>query len=187
MAHRAIPPPKPAPPVLTPEQKRYRIERLRICIRRVEDFDPQAAQMRLGVPDVLRLETSIDQALSGAFGYGTPAYLRYNLAARLDGGTFMPTAALHNTVLRPVADRESHGAQEAQEARRSFSKERSIGLLQQAIAALEHEVAGSPTVALAGQSEATRASVDARSVPPSADGIKAMWYRLKRRFRTRPP
>ena len=153
-----------------------------MCIRRVEAFDPT----RLGVADVLRLETSIDQALSGAFGYGTPAYLRYNLAARLAGGTFMPAGTLHNTAL-PVADWESLGAQEAQEARRSFSKERSIGLLQQATAALEHEVAGSPTVALAGQSEATRASVDARSVPPSADGIKAMWYRLKRRFRTRPP
>jgi hypothetical protein len=139
--------------------------------------------MRVGVPDVLKLEAGIDKALSGAFGYGTPAYLRYNLAARLDAGTFMPTAALHNTVLRPVADR----AQE-KEARRSFSeaKERSIALLQQAIAALEHEVAGSPMVVLVGQSEATRASADARSVAPSADGIKAVWYRLKRRFRIPP-
>jgi hypothetical protein len=93
-------------------------------------------------------------------------------------------------VLNPVADRESHRAQEAQEARRSFSeaKQRSIALLQQAIAALEHEVAGSPTVVLAGQSEATRASADARSIPPSTHGtiLKVVWYRLKRWFRTRP-
>jgi hypothetical protein len=101
----------------------------------------------------------------------------------------MPTAALHDTVLRPVADRESDGAQEAQEARRSFceAKERSIALLQQAIVALEHEVAGSPTVVLVGQSEAARASADARSVPPSGDGIKMVWDRLKRWVRTRFP
>jgi len=89
-------------------------------------------------------------------------------------------------VVRPVADQESHGAEEAQE-RRSFSeaKGRSIALLRQAIAALEHEI-GSPPVVYVSQSEGTRASVDARSVPASADGIKAVWYRLKRGFQTRP-
>jgi hypothetical protein len=144
--------------------------------------------MRLDVRDILRLETGIDQALSGAFGYGTPAYLRYNQAARLDGGTFMPAGPLRNTLLRPVAERESYGAQEAQEERRCFfeTKERSIALLQQAIAALEHEIAGSPSVVCVSQSEATRPSADARSVPPSADGIKAVWHRLKQWVRTRP-
>jgi hypothetical protein len=155
-----------------------------MCIRRVEAFDP--AQLRLGAPEVLKLERGIDKALSAAFGYGTPAYFRYNLAARLDGSTFMPAGALHNTAFRPVADRESLGAQEAQEARSPDAKGRSTALLQQAIAALEHEVAGSLPVVRVGRSDATRGSADARSVPPSANGIKAAWYRLKRWFRTRP-
>jgi hypothetical protein len=55
---------------------------LQKCITSLEAFDPQKAQKR--APAVLALETAIDKALSLAFGYGTPAYLRYNQAATLD-------------------------------------------------------------------------------------------------------
>jgi hypothetical protein len=106
MARRSVPPPKPKPPVLTVGQKRRRIERLQKCIQRLEAFDPQKVQRRLGVPEVLALEAAIDKALSSAFGYGTPAYVRYNLAATLDHGPLITTAALAGTVVPPVGGPE---------------------------------------------------------------------------------
>src|SRR5580700_1624598 len=119
MARRSVPPPKPKPPVLTVGQKRGRIERLQKCIQRLEAFDPQKVQKRLGVPEVLALEAAIDKALSSAFGHGTPLYMRYNLAATLDHG-LITEAALASTVVRPVGGPRNHDAQ-AQEARQYFS------------------------------------------------------------------
>jgi hypothetical protein len=74
MARRSAPPPKPKTPILTVGQKQRRIERLRKCITKLEAFDPQKAHTR--APAILELEAAIDKALSSAFGYGTPAYLR---------------------------------------------------------------------------------------------------------------
>src|ERR1700724_2236904 len=82
MARRSVPPPKPKSPILTVGQKRRRIERLQKCVTNLEAFDPQKARKR--TPAVLELEAAIDKALSSAFGYGTPAYLRHNQAATLD-------------------------------------------------------------------------------------------------------
>ena len=82
MARRSAPPPKPKSPILTVGQKRRRIERLQKCVTSLEAFVPQKARKR--APAVLELEAAIDKALSSAFGYGTPAYLRYNQAATLD-------------------------------------------------------------------------------------------------------
>jgi predicted nucleotide-binding protein len=130
------------PPHLTIEQKRRRIERLQECIEDLEAFDPQQVQKRFGVPEVLALEAAIDGALSAAFGHGTPAYNLYKRAAKLDHG-----GAIAASTLRLAAAR--HGvpvnidAQRAHEAQRIFSdgKDQSIGLLQQAIRTLEHEIA----------------------------------------------
>jgi hypothetical protein len=55
---------------------------LQKCVTSLEAFDPQKARKR--APAVLDLEAAIDKALASAFGYGTPAYLRYNQAATLD-------------------------------------------------------------------------------------------------------
>ena len=82
MARRSVPPPKPKSPILTVGQKRRRIERVQKCVTNLEAFDPQKARKR--TPAVLELEAAIDKALSSAFGYGTPAYLRHNQAATLD-------------------------------------------------------------------------------------------------------
>ena len=84
MAHRTAPPPRPTAPTLTLEQKRYRIERFQVCIKRLEDFDPEKVRRRVGVPEVVTFEAGIEKALSATFGYGTPSYFRFNLAARLD-------------------------------------------------------------------------------------------------------
>ncbi len=183
MARRSVPPPKPTPPVLTLEQKRYRIERFRKCIRHLEAFDPQKVQRRFGVPEVLTLEAGIDKALSATFGYGTPLYLRYNLAARLDNGPFITNAALHSTVLRLVGGPGSHDGQEAQEARRYFSegKERSIALLRQAICTLEDEIVDAQPIVGVTQSEVTQTAGEIRTLQPRLwGGIEAAWRRVGR-------
>jgi hypothetical protein len=63
MARRPTPSPKPERPVLTVEQKRRCIDRLRQCIQDLEAFDPQKVQKRYRVPEVLALEAAIDEAL----------------------------------------------------------------------------------------------------------------------------
>jgi hypothetical protein len=147
MARRPVPPPKPRSPILTAGQKRRRIERLQKCITSLEAFDPQEVRKRFGNPEVLALEAAIDKALSSAFGYGTPAYMRYNQAATLDPGPVITNAALHGSVLRPVRGPGRHEAQ-AQEARHYFSdgRERSIALLRKAIGTLEDEIAAAQPV-----------------------------------------
>jgi hypothetical protein len=191
MAPHPIPSPQPSPPVLTPEQKRRRIERFRKCIERIDALDPQKVQKRFSLPEVLALETSIDKALSAAFGYGTPLYLRYNLAATLDTGPLITDAALHSTVLRLVGGPGSHEAQEAQEARKYFSegKARSIALLRQAIFTLEDEIANAqPIVGMAQQTETTKTATEVRALGPMVRGgfdLLTAWHRIGRWWRGR--
>ena len=139
MARRSAPPPKPKTPILTVGQKRRRIERLQNFITKLEAFDPQKARKR--APAILELEAAIDKALSSAFGYGTPAYLRYNEAATLDPSPLL-TTAVRAGVSRPVGGPARHEAK-VQETRQHFSenKTRAIALLQQAIRSLEEEIA----------------------------------------------
>jgi hypothetical protein len=99
MVRRSALPPKPKSPVLTIGQKRGRIERLQKCVTSLEAFDPQKARKR--APAVLALEAAIDKALSSAFGYGTPAYLRYNQAATLDPSPLLAKVTVRSPVLRP--------------------------------------------------------------------------------------
>jgi hypothetical protein len=98
-------PPKPKAPILTAEQKRRRIERLKKCIRDLQAFDPQRVQKRFGVPEVFALEAAIDKALSSAFGHGTSAYMRYNRAAALDHGPLITNVPVRSTVLPPASGR----------------------------------------------------------------------------------
>jgi hypothetical protein len=99
MARRSAPPPKPKTPILTVGQRRRRIERLQKCVTNLETFDPQKARKR--APAVLALEAAIDKALSSAFGYGTPAYLRYNEAATLDPSPLLAEVAVRGPA-RPI-------------------------------------------------------------------------------------
>src|SRR6516225_4254921 len=118
MARRSAPPLKPTSPNLSVGQKRRRIERLQKCVTSLETFDPQKARKR--APAVLELEAAIDKALSSAFGYGTPAYLRYNEAATLD-----PSPLLTNVAARAPASLTSGGPMrrdaKVQETRQQFS------------------------------------------------------------------
>jgi hypothetical protein len=200
MARRSIPPPKPRSPILTVGQKRRRIERLQKCVASLEAFDPQKARKR--APAVLELETAIDKALSSAFGYGTPAYLRYNQAATLDLDPLVTNATLRSPVLRPVGGPQRDDAK-AHEARRNFSenKERSIALLRTAISALEDEIADAePVVAAAKQSTATpliEAAPESKATPTAGEirmlqpgrwsgiAFEATWRRVARWWRGR--
>ena len=191
MARRSVPPRKLQPPVLTVEQKRGRIARLRKCIKRLEAFDPEKVQKRFGVPEVLTLEEAIDKALLAAFGYGTPAYFRHNLAATLDHGPLITNVALRTAVSGPPIGRSAgHDEQEAQEARRYFSegKERSIVLLRKAICTLEDEIpAAQPVVEAAQKSKAVQKAGEGRTLQPTRGGIdlKAAWRRVGRWWRGR--
>jgi hypothetical protein len=189
MAHRSAPIPRPTAPILTSEQKRYRIERFQVCIQRLEDFDPDKARRRVGIPEVVTLEAGIERALSATFGYGTSSYFRFNLAARLDSGPLVTSAALESTVLRLVDGPGSHDEQAAQEAQRYFSegKARSIALLREAICTLEAEVSDAcAAVGAAQQSQAIQTTAQRNAHRNRVRGgfaLKAAWRRVQRLWR----
>jgi predicted nucleotide-binding protein len=112
---------------------------LQRCIGELEVFDPQQVQKRYREPEVMRLETAIDEALASAFGHNTPAYNRYRDAASLDHG---PRVARTGSAFGrgPQID---YDAQDARDARRYFAegKVQSITLLGQAISTLQDEIA----------------------------------------------
>jgi hypothetical protein len=167
MARRSVPPPSPKTPILTVGQKRRRIERLQKCIANLEAFDPQKARKR--APAVLELEAAIDKALSSAFGYGTPAYLRYNEAATLDPSPLLTNAAVRAAESRPVGRPARHDTK-VQEAREYFSenKARAIALLQHATHSLEQEIAkAGPKVEAERPKQLPDVSADAKPEPKS--------------------
>jgi hypothetical protein len=169
MARRSAPPPTPKTPILTVGQKRRRIERLQKCIANLEAFDPQKARKR--APAVLALEAAIDKALSSAFGYGTPAYLRYNEAATLDPSPLLADVAVRAPA-RPVGGPARHETK-VQETRQQFSenRERAIALLQDAIRTLEEDIAtADPLITAPKKSQATPNIV---SDQPSEATLKA--------------
>jgi len=151
MARPATPPP-PQSPVLTPDQLGRRVQRLQECIKALEVFDPQKVRKR-GAPEVLALETSIDGALSAAFRHGTPAYNRYRPAPKLDHGGLYTDSVVSTVERLPPSVIAAQQASEAQQFL-TQGKEQSIGLLQQAIRELEHEIADQEN--------------DAQAAPPAA-------------------
>jgi hypothetical protein len=183
MARRPVPPPKPRSPILTAGQKRRRIERLQKCITSLETFDSQKVRKRFGNSEVITLEAAIDKALSSAFGYGTPAYMRYNQAATLDPGALISNATLRSPVLRPVGGPGRHDEQ-VEEARQYFSKgrERSIALLRKAIGTLEDEIAAAqPVVEAPKELKAPQKPSEVRTLHPRRWGgidLKAAWRRV---------
>jgi hypothetical protein len=139
---------------------------------------------------------AIDKALSSAFGNGTPAYMRYNLAATLDAGPLITDATLRSSVPRPVGGPRGHDLQ-VQEARQYFSegKERSIALLRKAIGTLEDDIANAPpivdkqrVVAAVQESMTTLKAGDVPTPPGQVGGgldLKAVWGRVGQWWRRR--
>jgi hypothetical protein len=168
MARRSVPPAKPKTPILTVGQKRRRVERLRKCVTSLEAFDPQKARNR--APAVLELEAAIDKALSTAFGYGTPAYLRYNEAATLDPSPLLTNITVRASVSSPGGPTRRDA--KVQETRQQFSvnKARAIALLRNAIRTLEEEI-GDATPVVAARQKSEAAPVIASDKPSQASPI----------------
>ena len=199
MARRSALPPKPKSPILTVGQKRRRVERLQKCVTSLEAFDPQKARKR--APMVLVLEAAIDKALSSAFGYGTPTYLRYNQAAILDPSPLLTNATVRSAVVPPVGG-SARNAAKAQETRQHFSenKERSIALLRKAISTLEEEIADAEAVVVAVQKPRATQVIEAVQAPKATpkpevgavqrrggggNALAAAWRRMGRWWRGR--
>lgn len=96
-------------------------------------------QKRFNITEVVALETSIIDALASAFGHGTARFNLYKDAANLDQGP-------HVARMGPVFGRgpgPDYDAMDAHQARQYLAegKERSIQLIQQAIRALENDIA----------------------------------------------
>jgi hypothetical protein len=68
---------KPQRPIHTAEEKRHDIERLERRIAGLEPFDPATVKKRFSSPEVIQLETAIDDTLSAVFGHRTVEYNRY--------------------------------------------------------------------------------------------------------------
>jgi hypothetical protein len=129
---------RPAP---SEQRLRSRIGQIEDCIRALRSFNVEAVQKRWSA-EAVALEASIDEALSAAFGYGTIEYARYRSAAQLDNGpTYTPSLiAMAST---PRGSTPNVDAMQAREAQQYLSEGRrqSIILLQQAIRALERQIA----------------------------------------------
>jgi hypothetical protein len=77
-------PPAPPPPrVLSGDQMRQGIDRLRRRIAELEAFEPTSVNERWA-PQTRAIETAVEETLARVFGNGTPDYQRYNSAASLD-------------------------------------------------------------------------------------------------------
>ena len=173
MVRRSVPSPKPKTPILTVGQKRRRIERLQKCVTNLEAFDPHKARYRASA--VLELEAAIDKALSSAFGYGTPAYLRYNAAAVLDPSPILTNVTARAAVSPPAGGSTRRGAK-VQETRQQFSvnQARAIALLQNAMRTLEEEIGDAQPAVAAPVDQKSEApplvtSHEPTKVPPKAE------------------
>lgn len=135
------PPPPPQPRVLTSDQIRQGIDRLRKRISELEAFDPAGVEQRWS-PVTHAIDTAIEETLARVFGEGTPAYNRYHSAAQLDNGPLIMGGG-------------PDPAYKVQEWLRE-GKARSLALLNQAVKGLEEDLAD------AGESVTISAPAQAR-------------------------
>jgi predicted nucleotide-binding protein len=112
--------------MLTADQIRQGIDRLRKRISELEAFDPASVEERWS-PVTHAIDTAIEETLARVFGEGTPAYNRYNSAARLDNGPLIMGGG-------------PDPAYKVQEWLRE-GKARSLALLNQAVKGLEEDLA----------------------------------------------
>jgi predicted nucleotide-binding protein len=125
MARRPTREPAKSPANLTPQQMTMGVDRLNRLIEKIRQFDPASVTEQYNIPHVQQLSAAIDESLVRTFGADTLDYDRYRLAAEFDNGP-------HNYAFQvPIAD-----------VQRSLerSKQRSIGLLQQAVDVLRERL-----------------------------------------------
>lgn len=121
MAKRPNLPPA-QPRQLSPDEMRVAIARFKRRIAELEQFDPSSVRDRSD-PRITSHEAAIDQALSDAFGHGTPDYRRYSVAAILDRAGMN---VVYGTPLHELIEGLHHGKAQAiallGEAARSFEE-----------------------------------------------------------------
>jgi predicted nucleotide-binding protein len=131
-------------PDLTTDQMRRRIARIERCLGELGQFDPAKVEKRKP-PEVLALETSIEEALIAAFGDGTAAFKRYSRAAKLNHGSYAGIARMY------FNDPAKAELEERSSNRRFFSEgkaqsiEQAIRTLEDQIADQEHNATLAPT------------------------------------------
>ena len=113
-------------PKLSPAELRTAIARFHRRIDELTTFDPDKVGQQRSDPKVIALSAAIDEALSIAFGYRTPAYKRYWSAIALD------TAP--NNYAHPVSREEIVSGLHK-------GKDRALVLLNQAVSSLEERLA----------------------------------------------
>lgn len=111
---------------LSPQQMRQAVDRLQKRIEEVRGFNPDSIQEQFGNPEVARLQASVEDALVRTFGAHTFEYRRYSEAASFSAGPI-------NLGRRTPIGEARHAL--------AKSKERSIALLEQAVASLEERIA----------------------------------------------
>jgi len=130
VARRSSSAPAPQRAVLTVDQMRRGVARLKKRIEEVVAFNPQTVQERYA-PEVTTLETSIEETLGAVFGPDTIEYHRYYHAHRLDAGG------------RAISMIGGGGPEPISEVREDIEKgkQSSLALLKQAVRFLEEEIA----------------------------------------------
>jgi len=130
---RRTPPSIPERPVRSIEQKRRDIERISKRIKELEEFDPQTVAKRHSDPNVIPIQTAIDETLSTIFGHGTVEYRRYSAATRLDNGPIVMRTDMFGG--RGQRDDTREAREHVTEGR-----QQAISLLKQAKRSLEEEI-----------------------------------------------
>ncbi len=135
MATRPVDVPEVQHVSLTVEQMRHGIDRLKRRIADLNALDPKSVRRRRS-PEVLALQTAIDEAPALAFGHKTVGYFRYQAAAYLETGDGYAKLG------RELSGRQSE-VQDAYEAQQSVTdgKQKSLVLLHRAIQGLEEDIA----------------------------------------------
>ncbi len=130
MASKRTPPTKPERPQHSAQEKLRDIDALERRIKDLNAFDPGSINKRFTDHRVEVLQTAIDETLSEVFGNGTDDYQRYVAAARLDSGpVHMVTDWAPNS--NEIGEARQYAAE---------GKERSISLLNRAVARLKEEI-----------------------------------------------
>jgi predicted nucleotide-binding protein len=137
MARQSLQPPQR--PQLNNAQRKRCIDRFSSCIADLKALDISKVSKRFHKdPEVAKLRLAIQDALSAAFGDGTPIHRRYESAAELDnlnyvGRSFNPYGG---------GVEVDFDKRDAIDAQKNIAEgiPRSVALLEQAIATLEHEI-----------------------------------------------
>ena len=128
MARRSSPP-EPQHAVLSADQMRKGIVRLKKRIEELEKFDPSKLTKRWA-PETKALEAAIDETLGAVFGSGSVEYNRYATAASLDHGGVSMVIDMYGRGGEPDDSREAQKFV-------AEGKEDALALLRQAVRGLE--------------------------------------------------